>query len=77
MGTRYRVDRCEGIVPCGMNSIRYLGDSLRDAQRVFNALEPGVDAWDKPDARCGVTLAEWRGQHTSGDYVVIKSKGLI
>lgn len=66
----YRVDRMRrGLVPCGMNSIRYLGDSLREADRTYDLLVPGFDAWDQPDASYGVVLSRWDGN----DYVPIRS----
>lgn len=75
MGTKYRVDRnaCAlGVrVPCGMNSLLYLGDSYRDASRAFEAAQPGIDSWGKPNATFGVTLAVWNGN----DYVVKRKKG--
>ena len=71
MGTRYRVDRCEGTSPpVGMNSIRYLGDSAKHARETLWELEPGFDAWDQPDPRFGVLLSMWSGR----EYVMVSRK---
>lgn len=68
MAYRYRVDRCEGTSPpCGMNSLRYLGDSAEHARKTLRELEPGFDAWNQPDHRCGVLLSEWNGK----EYVMV------
>lgn len=60
MGTRFRVDRADSIrTPVGMNALRYVGNSLRDANRTFDVLLPGFDAWDQPNRAYGVLLSEW------------------
>ena len=74
----FRVDRNDSktSTPCGMNSILYLGDNRRDAQQVFDCAQPGFNHWNEPDKRYGVTLARWKGQTLTGDYVVEQHKGL-
>jgi len=77
MSTEYRVDRVSSKrVPCGMNSIRYCGGSQRVAQREFDSLTIGYDAWDKADPRYGVILSRWVGSRYDGDYKIIDSKGV-
>ena len=72
---RFRVDRADsGAVPCGMNSIVYVGDSERDASRAFARSEPGLDAWGQPNESYGVLLSEWCGSHSVGEYRVRRSK---
>lgn len=75
MANRYRVDRNNSIrsVPCGMNSILYIGDSLKSANSTFNTAVPGLDDWNKANPKYGVTLAEWNS--SKNDYVVINHKG--
>lgn len=74
----YRVDRAEGRrVPCGMNSIRYIGNSLREAEKVFAATEPGKDMWDKDNASYGVILSRWSGMALTGEYKVIRVKEVV
>jgi hypothetical protein len=72
----YRVDRnpSQTSTPCGMNSLLYLGDSHRQALRAFNAASPGINDWGQPNPDYGVTLAVWRGQSHTGDYIVTHSK---
>ena len=53
-----------------MNSIRYLGDRLGEAQQVLDELDPGFDAWNQPDPKCGVLLSKWNGQ----EYVMVSRK---
>lgn len=68
MGTKYRVDRVDTLVaPCGMASILYLGDSLRDAQRTLHAAKGGRDKWNTPNPAYGVAMFEW--SQTKCDYV--------
>ena len=56
----YRVDRAmSATVPCGMNSILYIGDSWREARRVYAATAPGKDAWGQPNDAYGVLLSVW------------------
>lgn len=70
---RYRVDRNnDGHVPCGMNSIIYLGDNLSEAKRRFQQTLTGFDCWGKVNSTYGVILSEWR----DGDYRIIETKGL-
>ena len=75
--SHYRVDRVDSrTVPCGMNSILYLGDSYQQALRVFERAEPGKDVWNQPNPAYGVVLSSWQGQRLTGDYVIQKEKGL-
>ena len=70
---RYRVDRNNrNTVPCGMNSIQYIGDNLAEANRRFNLTLTGFDCWGKVNNTYGVILSEWR----DGDYRIIETKGL-
>jgi hypothetical protein len=71
----YRVDINDKFdnVPCGMNSIRYIGDEITKALKVFNVLETGNDAWNKKDSSYGVIISKW--DKTKNDYVVLKHKG--
>lgn len=74
MTNNYRVDRAmEGLSPpCGMNSIRYIGDNYVAAMHVFNHLEGGKDAWNQPDKDYGVMLSMWDSNRN--DYVVKRWK---
>ena len=75
MGTKYRVDASQSpeIVPCGMNSLKYLGNDWRAACNIFDATRTGLDAWSRPNETYGVILSVW--SETKRDYVVKKSKG--
>jgi hypothetical protein len=57
----YRVDRSKETVspPCGMSSVRYLGDNLEEALEVFHHTKGGMDAWDVPNENYGVMLSIW------------------
>jgi hypothetical protein len=69
----YRVDRVNSRrVPCGMNSIRYIGDNANTAHKVFDQLEPGFDVWDRLNCTYGVVFSVWNGE----DYVIKREKGL-
>lgn len=71
MTNKYRVDRAIGrVVPVGMNSIRYIGDSLKQASQVYCQTRPGFTAWDEPDPRYGVLMSKWGGQ----EYIVLFAK---
>ena len=71
---KYRVDRNnKRHVPCGMNSIIYLGDNLSEAKRRFQHTLTGFDWWSKVNASYGVVLSEWNGT----DYKIIAIKGNI
>ena len=71
---KYRVDRNnKRHVPCGMNSIQYIGDNLAEAKRRFNLTLTGFDCWGKVNSTYGVILSEWNGT----DYSIIDSKGNI
>ena len=70
----YRVDRSNSkTVPCGMNSIQYIGDNLAEAKRRFNLTLTGFDWWSKVDNNYGVILSEWNGT----DYKILDCKGNI
>lgn len=73
MGTNIRVDVTNdpALVPVGMNSIKYLGNSFRDAEKAYHKAETGKDAWNHPNATYGVVLSVWDGQK----YVVKMRKG--
>lgn len=69
---RYRVDVVNSAhVPVGMNSIKYLGISDREAGKVFEATPTGFDQWNQPNPFYGVILSVWDG---SG-YVIKRRKG--
>jgi hypothetical protein len=69
----YRVDRTDSpdVVPCGMNSIRFIGDSERQARKAFMGAATGFDPWGVKDPRYGVVLSRWNGS----EYVVMARKG--
>lgn len=69
----YRVDVSDNavIVPAGMNSIRYIGDSWQTARKVFDTEPIHKDSWNQPNERYGVILSVWNGT----SYVVKCSKG--
>lgn len=76
MSTNIRVDRVnQRRVPCGMNSLRYLGDDFRKAKRTFDELDVGVDTWDQPNCTYGVILSVWN--HGNNEYVIKCEKGLL
>lgn len=67
----YRVDKTdEHRVPCGMNSIRYIGDSMKLALKTYAATQPGTDKWNQPQPHTFVILSKWNGT----DYAIIQSK---
>lgn len=72
----YRVDRNDSEVrtPCGMNSLLYLGDSWDKARQIFNAADVGLDAWNQPNSRYGVTLSVWNDDKR--DYIIKCMKGV-
>ena len=71
----FRVDTNNAkAAPCGMNAIRYIGDSASAARRAFDNATIGIDAWGKPDASYGIVLTKW--SQKENDYLVIDSKGL-
>jgi hypothetical protein len=71
----YRVDRAMSTtVPCGMNSILYIGDSWDTARDVFHKASPGYDAWNKPNGAYGVILSAW--DTARRDYIARAWKGL-
>jgi hypothetical protein len=60
MNIHYRVDRANfEFVPCGMNSIQYLGSSFKEARKVFNSIPSGYDVWNKPNSTYGLILSIW------------------
>lgn len=72
---KYRVDRNDSQVstPIGMTSIVIITDSLRTASSIYDVTEPGINKWNQPDPRYGVTLAKW--DDNKNDYVILHSKG--
>ena len=75
MTANIRVDRVkQRQVPCGMNSIRYLGNDFRKAKRIFDELHVGVDTWDQPNCNYGVILSVWNP--VTNKYVIKCEKGL-
>jgi hypothetical protein len=75
MANDYRVDRTDdkNRVPCGMNSIVFIGERKGQARNAFIATEPGKDAWGKPNENYGVVLSCWDA--SKRDYVIIDTKG--
>jgi hypothetical protein len=72
---KYRVDRTDSLrVPCGMNSIVYIGARKGQASEAFSRAVPGLDAWNKPNPAYGVVLSVWDEQKQ--DYIIKRSKGL-
>lgn len=72
-GTNVRVDIVDSpTVPVGMNSIRYLGNSEREANRVFEATATGKDTWGRDNPSYGVILSVWNGK----DYIIKRRKGI-
>jgi hypothetical protein len=70
---KFRVDRVNSrVVPCGMNSIRYIGGCQREANDTFVKLKPGFDSWDALNCTYGVILSVWNGE----EYVIKREKGL-
>jgi hypothetical protein len=57
-----------------MNSILYIGDSVKRATRVFDDADPGKDDWGQPNPAYGVAISRW--DYTTRSYVIIKEKGL-
>lgn len=73
---KYRVDTVPAeatTAPCGMNSLRYLGDSLPAARRVLATLPVGLTSWNAPDPRYGLLLSRWTGS----EYVVVDRRDNI
>lgn len=74
---KYRVDRAlSRRVPCGMNSILYCGDNWNKANAIFDNARCGVDTWSNENSAYGVILSVWHGQHSCGEYVIKREKGL-
>lgn len=76
MKNTYRVDRHDNttLVPCGMNSIRYVGNSLKEAIKTFDSLKPGKDSWEKENKSYGVIISKWSQE--KNDYIIFNNKGL-
>lgn len=71
---KYRVDVADAPrVPCGMCSIRYVGDDHAEAKRTFNKTEAGYDTWGNANPAYGVVLSKW--SDTAQDYVILSRKG--
>jgi len=72
---KFRVDTNNTkSAPCGMNNIRYIGDSASAARRAFDNSTIGIDAWGKVDPAYGIVMTKW--SEKKGEYLVIDSKGL-
>lgn len=73
--TTYRVDVNKSqTVPCGMNSIRYMGKSKAEALKVYNQTLIGFNSWHGVDSSYGVVLSSWSGKYSDSDSI-IKTKG--
>lgn len=71
----FRVDRVDTLrVPCGMNSIAYIGSSFTEAKKIYSELDVGLDAWNQPDSAYGVILSVW--DWGDREYVIKCSKGV-
>lgn len=71
--TNIRVDLVDSRrVPCGMNSIVYLGNDINKAVKSYNETPTGVDQWHKPNKGWGVILSIWGGS----EYIIKREKGL-
>lgn len=69
----YRVDLVDSMsVPCGMNSIVYIGDDPTDARATFMVTPVGLDAWGRQNGHYGVVLSRW--SYAEGDYIILDSK---
>ena len=72
---KYRVDVASSrSVPCGMNSIKYLGNDWQDARATFAETEAGEDGWNQPNALYGVILSVW--DDNKQQYIIKCEKGL-
>lgn len=70
---KYRVDRNDSkSVPCGMNSIVYIGDNKRKARLTFVESNIGIDTWGQSNPDHGLTLSE----HNGTDYTIVDTRGL-
>ena len=75
MRNQYRVDVVNNrSVPCGMNSIRYIGNNWPKAKAYFYRTDMCRDAWGKPNASYGVILSVWSDEKR--DYIIKMEKGL-
>ena len=71
----YRVDRNDSlIVPCGMNSILYIGDNRNKAISIFKRALIGLDTWCGENHGYGVLFSKWDDK--KNDYIVLESKGI-
>jgi hypothetical protein len=70
----FRIDRNNiPTAPCGMNGLLYIGDSEKEARRLFNGIDSGINQWGKEDSTYGLVLSKW--DSGKNDYVTIDSKG--
>jgi hypothetical protein len=73
----YRVDRVNSRrVPCGMNSIRYIGDNAKEAHKVFDQLEPRLGFMEptQPCLRRDFLCLERRGlRHQKSERTQMKT----
>lgn len=76
----YRVDRVDSKhVPCGMNSILYIGNNFNKAIKIFNEAKTGFNQYNEKDESYGVVISKWQGlngMRLTGEYVIFNSKGL-
>ena len=71
---KFRVDvNNQKRVPCGMNSIHYIGDNEKQAHRIFEETMVGVDSWGKSNIMYGVIFSVWN--ESKGEYVIKRVKG--
>ena len=56
----YRVDRNDSLnIPCGMNSILYIGENRNKAISMFKRASIGLDTWGGEDNGYGVLFSKW------------------
>ena len=71
----YRVDRSDSLnVPCGMNSILYIGDNRNKAISIFKRALIGLDTWCGENHGYGVLFSKWDDK--KNDYIVLEGKGI-
>jgi hypothetical protein len=69
----YRIDRAtDKRTPCGMNSIVYIGDNIREARKSFFNTVAGFDTWNKQNADYGILFSKWN--IAKCDYVCVGFK---
>jgi hypothetical protein len=71
----FRVDvNNSQLVPCDMNSIRYVGTSWKKANSVFDTTPIGMDRWGQKREGYGVILSIW--SESKNSYVAKRIKGI-